>query len=530
VTSLRLAVRGLASRAGLSAALLVVAAFAVAVSAAGGIYLRAAGESLLTDTLAEAPPSSAGVGITLAVASAADVRKLDTAVAASRPVLPALRAPVSGLESRTPLQVTAPGLDYTRLASLASRSDLCDRLRLSEGRCPRFSSIEVPAEAAVSQALATSLRLRIGSRLRIIGYGVGTNPRQLVVVGIYSPNRGDPGWFGDDAVYFPTADPFANNPPAEAVFVDQRDVASAFGSGIDVVARRDLVTVPSRVRLRDAPDVPVAVASFQRAVKSAVPDATIQTSLPALVARAEAGRQALTVPVLLAAAQLGALALLILVVVAAMAAEARAGEIALAKLRGATRGQAFALATLELAIVVLVALPVGLAIGWAGTGMLARAQLAAATPVVVTPPAILAAIGAAGVALGAASVAGLSSIRRRVLDQWRHARSDHAGRRGILLDLVLGAVAVAALVNLRTAGIRRGGGVDALATLAPALAILTGALLVGRLLPVAAGAVVRATARSRGMALFIGARQVARRGGAALRVVIALAAAFGRSR
>ena len=39
-----------------------------------------------------------------------------------------------------------------------------------------------------------------------------------------------------------------------------------------------------------------------------------------------------------------------------------------------------------------------------------------------------------------------------------------------------------------------------LATLAPALAILTGALLVGRLLPAAAGAVVRATARSRGMA------------------------------
>ena len=527
MTSLRLALRGLVSRAGLSAALLVVAAFAVAVSAAGGIYLRAAGESLLTDTLAQAPPSSAGVGITLAVKSAAEVRRLDSAVASARPVLPALRAPVTGLESRTPLPVGAPGLDFTRMASLASRSDLCDHLRLSQGRCPRFSSVELPAEAAVSQALATSLRLDVGSRFEIVGYGLGTDPRQLTVVGIYAPSPGDRGWFGDDAVYFPVADPFANNPPAEAVFVDQRDVASSFGSGIDIVARRDLVTEPTRVRLRDAPNVPIAVASFQRALLEAAPDATIHTSLPALVARAQAGRQALTVPVLLAAVQLGALALLILVVVAAMAAEARAGEIALAKLRGATRGQAFALATLELALVALVALPAGLAIGWAGTGVLARAQLAASTPVVVTPPAILAAIGAALVALGAASVAGLSSIRRRVLDQWRHARSDQAGRRGVLLDLVLGAVAVAALVNLRSAGIRRGGGVDVLATLAPALAILTGALLVGRLLPVAAGAVVRATARSRGMALFIGARQVARRGGAALRVVIALAAAFG---
>jgi putative ABC transport system permease protein len=527
VTSLRLALRGLVSRAGLSASLLVVAAFAVAVSAAGAIYLRAAGESVLSDTLREAPPSSAGIVITQLVRSSADVRQLDRAVEAARPVLPALRAPVTGLESRTPQNVTAPGQSFSRQAPLASRADLCDHLRVTEGRCPRFRSLDLPAEAAVSQALATSLHLEVGSALQVTNFGAGTVPRRLQVAGIYAPNRSDPGWFGDDAVYFPVPEPFANNPPAEAVFLDQRDLAAALGGGIDIVARRDLATEVSRVRLRDTANVPVAAASFQRAVKRAMPDATLHTALPALVQRAESGRQALTVPVLLAAVELGGLALLILVVVAAMAAEARAAEIALAKLRGATRAQAFALATLELALVTLVALPAGLLLGWAGTGLLARAQLAAGTPVVVTPPAVLAAIGAAVVALAAASAAGFGSVRRRVLDQWRHARSDRAGRRGVLLDLVLAGVALAALANLRSAGIRRGGGVDVLATLAPALAILSGALLVGRLLPVAAGAVVRVTARSRGMALFIGARQVARRGGAALRVVIALAAAFG---
>jgi hypothetical protein len=237
MTSLRLALRGLFSRAGLSASLLVVAAFAVSVSAAGPIYLRSAGESVLSDTLGEAPPASAGVVITQLVRSTADVRQLDGAVGAARPALPALRDPVTGLESRTPQNVTAPGLDFSRQAPLASRSDLCDHLQVTERRCPSFRSLDVPAEAAVSQALASSLRLKVGSALEVTNFGAGTVPRRLQVAAVYAPNRSDPGWFGDDAVYFPATDPFANNPPAEAVFVDQRDLSAALGGGIDIVAR-----------------------------------------------------------------------------------------------------------------------------------------------------------------------------------------------------------------------------------------------------------------------------------------------------
>jgi putative ABC transport system permease protein len=87
---------------------------------------------------------------------------------------------------------------------------------------------------------------------------------------------------------------------------------------------------------------------------------------------------------------------------------------------------------------------------------------------------------------------------------------------------------VAALANLRASGIRQAtGGYDLLATLAPGLAVLAAALVVGRSLPLAAGWLVRLTGRSSGVATWVGARQVARRGGPALRVVIALAAAFG---
>jgi putative ABC transport system permease protein len=92
---------------------------------------------------------------------------------------------------------------------------------------------------------------------------------------------------------------------------------------------------------------------------------------------------------------------------------------------------------------------------------------------------------------------------------------------------VLLCVAAAALLNLRLGGVRHTGSYDPLAVLAPALVVLAGALVVGRLLPVAAKVLVRATTGSRRLAPFIGVRQVARRGGAALRVVVALAAAFG---
>ena len=85
MTSLRLALRGLAARLGLSLSLLVVTSFAVAMAGAGAIYLRAAGESVLQDTLRRAPPLASGIGVDQRVASRQDLRKLDTALRGAIP-------------------------------------------------------------------------------------------------------------------------------------------------------------------------------------------------------------------------------------------------------------------------------------------------------------------------------------------------------------------------------------------------------------------------------------------------------------
>ena len=528
MSTLRLALRGLWARAGLSAALLAVTTFAVGVGAAGAIYLRAAGESLLTQNLRTATSHTAGLHVSQVVADGKELRNLTESVAAAGPAVPALSPPVAGLETRTPVPLLAEG-GRPGSAYLASRDGLCARLVLDAGRCPAARPLGQPAEAALSRRAADWLGLAPGDRFQVEGFGAGAAGRGLVVAGVYTPTPRDQYWFGAQPAYFPPPPTGNELPPLDAVFLAGADLLPVIDNGsLDIRARFDHFVQPERLRLADTAAVPPALGKVAELLRINNPNAVVLTGLADLVAKAEADRQALTVPVLLADVQLASLALLILVVVAAMAAEARAGEVALAKVRGATTGQAFGLAVLELAAVAALALPAGIAVGWLGAYLLARSQLEAGIPVVVTPAAVAVALAATVVALGAASLASLGAVRRRILDQWRRGRSDRVGGRAVVLDVVLLGVAVAALANLRGSGTRQAtGGYDLLATLAPGLAVLAGALVVGRSLPLIAGWLVRLTGRSSGVATWVGARQVARRGGPALRVVIALAAAFG---
>jgi len=482
MSAVRLTLRGLRARAGLSASLLAVTTFAVGVGAAGAIYLRAAGESLLAQNLRSATSYTAGLHVSQVVADSGELRAITESVTVAGPAVPALARPVTGLETRTPVPFLAeggrPGNGY-----LASRSGLCARLALEAGRCPRARPLGLPAEAALSRRTADWLRLDLGDRFRAEGFGAGAAGRDLVVAGIYTPTPRDEFWFGAQAAYFPPPPTGNELPPLDVAFLANADLLPVVDNGLlDLRARFDHFVQPDRLRLADTGTVPAALAKVAEVLRINNPNATVLTGLAGLVAKAEADRQALTVPVLLADVQLASLALLILVVVAAMAAEARAGEVALAKVRGATTGQAFGLAVLELAAVAALAFPAGLAVGWLGAFLLARSQLQHGIPVAVTPAAVAVALAAT----------------------------------------------VVALANLRASGTRQAtGGYDVLATLAPGLAVLAAALVAGRSLPLAAGWLVRLTGSSPGLATYVGARQVARRGGPALRVVIALAAAFG---
>jgi len=96
-----LAVRALAARAGLTLALIALTAFAVGVAAAGAMYLRAAGESLLQDRLAATSPFSAGLLVERKVATSTEVEWLQHLLRHDpRLAVPALTRRCSGWRAR----------------------------------------------------------------------------------------------------------------------------------------------------------------------------------------------------------------------------------------------------------------------------------------------------------------------------------------------------------------------------------------------------------------------------------------------
>jgi len=69
------------------------------------------------------------------VADGRELRGLTQSVAVAGPAVPALAAPVAGLETRTPIELLAEG-GRPGSAYLASRDGICVRLVLEAGRCP----------------------------------------------------------------------------------------------------------------------------------------------------------------------------------------------------------------------------------------------------------------------------------------------------------------------------------------------------------------------------------------------------------
>ena len=289
MSTLRLALRGLLARAGLSAALLAVTTFAVGIGAAGAIYLRAAGESLLTQNLRSASSYTAGLHVSQVVADGRELRGLTQSVAAAGPAVPALAPPVTGLETRTPVSIRAEG-GRPGAAYLASRDGLCAHLALEEGRCPSARPLALPAEAALSRRAAEWFGLGIGDRFQAAGFGAGAAVRDLVVTAIYTPTPNDPYWFGAQPAYFPPP-PLGNElPPMDAVFLAGGDLLPALDNGtLDIRARFDHFIQPQRLRLADTAAVPPALGKVAEVLRINNPDAIVLSGLGDLVAQAEAG-------------------------------------------------------------------------------------------------------------------------------------------------------------------------------------------------------------------------------------------------
>ena len=220
-------------------------------------------------------------------------------------------------------------------------------------------------------------------------------------------------------------------------------------------------------------------------------------------------------------AQLVLVAWFVLFVIVGATMDERSSEIAIAKLRGLRLRSTTAYALSETALLLTLALPFGLLLGWAVDVALTRHLLAAGTEVQITPKVWLALLvawlGGAVAAYGATR----RTLRAPVLEQMRTV----SGRRGKLARSITVETTAVVLAVVGAYELHQGGS-DTLALLTPGALALAVGLLSVRVLPLLARSGVARTRRSPRVASFLAVRSLARRP-AGLRLVSLLIVAVG---
>ena len=419
---------------------------------------------------------------------------------------------------------------------LAYRPDYCAHLTIVSGVCPdRAGQVIVSErmlEAGWPWAIGTTLTLP-DEYARPLRGQPPTKPPTLTVVGTYRPeNTTESFWFGVD--YF-TAHPasFGDTAFADAIFCAKGEW-DALDAGTQVTFSFDRIVDPSRVRLADVDALRDQIGNLllvyngSADIGSQGSPLQLRTGMIAALDASVTERRTIDDEVLLVTLQLVVLALVVLFHVMSTTAEARANDLALAKLRGQNIRQLLRFGFGEPVAVLLSAIPCGIGLAWLAVYALARSSLAPGVEVGVTASAVGASLIPLAAGLLAAGLATRRILARPMLEQWRRSGTvpSSSARTALLLDVGAGLVAVALCGWFYAT---RGGAGDGRPTalLIPGLAAIGVALLGARLLPLAARRLVTPTRASRRIGLFLLVRAVARRTNAVrLGAVVAVAVAL----
>ncbi len=526
--SLTLALRALWFRRGVSLAVLLVAVVTVAAAAAGPLYLRAGGESVLRDAVSAPAP---------------DVTGLDVIVMGGTqdPVLEHARKAVaaSGVPHGYPRQILSlqvglkvPGIPPLNdgQTRLMWRDGACGHLLLVAGRCPTG-----PQDVLVSQRTQQATGRRLGQAFTgcttaPLGAAMcrvsGAEP-PLVIRGVYALPGPDAYWFNQP--YFDAQPGLGDGPDTlDTSFVSRAGI-NATGAAPELTelqADVQLVLDPTSLRLDGEGRLRAQLAGFRSALAAQPYQPTLLTNLPQVLDRADRDRADLSRSVLVVTLQLVGLAFVVLRLVVADASEARAGEVALAKLRGYRALPTLALGLLEPLLLLLLAVPVGLLVADAAVHLLSATVLVPGTPVVLRLPSVLSAAVAFAGGVLAALLAGRRVLTRPVLEQWRRTGEVGPRRARAVVELAVGAASAVVLVIVVAGGALRASAHGALALFVPLLLVVVVALLGVPVLPATCRALVRRTRASRHLGAFLAVRTVARRP-AGLRLAALLAVAVG---
>ncbi|MFE1579631.1 FtsX-like permease family protein [Streptomyces fradiae] len=393
-------------------------------------------------------------------------------------------------------------------------------VRFTAGRRPAAAAPGGVVEVAVPEAAAQRLGMRPGPRVLTLADRLGGPPVRVRVAGVYRPaDAADPYWRLDRLAG-------GRGVRADGAFTSYGPLLAdpaLFGSGR--VARQELgwVATASFGALRaDDVDGLRDAARRSRDHVAAQPllggDAAVRTSLPEALDRLERSLLVARATLLIVSVQLALLACYALMLVSRLLTAERDGETRLLLARGASRSRIAWLAALE---ALLLALPAAVCAPLLA-GPLARLTTERGLPagagprLDAGPDPVVWLTGPAVAVACAAAVAWPALTAARAADRGRARALPGPLRAGADLALVALAAVAYRQLERRTAGgdVLGGGGppgVDPLLLVAPALALLAGAVVTLRLLPPLARFAGRLAAAGRGLTAPLAGWQLSRR-------------------
>jgi FtsX-like permease family len=436
----------------------------------------------------------------------------------------------------------------TPLLQAAAMTAIRDHAVLVSGRWASAPARTAPAgrqgpiPAALPAAAAAILRLKVGDMLRLRDRVSGA-PVTFKVTGLFAERR----LSGTAASYWQLNSVPASGSVTAAGFTIYGPLLvdpAAFGAALPL-SGGTWVAQPDMASFTDS-DL-AAISTDVTALQASITDSPtlsglqLSTGLPAVLAETANNLAVARSLLAICALQLLVLTVAALLAVARLLATQREGETALLTARGATRWQLTRLTAAEVVPSCGVVAAVGAIAGiWLarllGNTLFSGATDAASVSLTATETwldALAAAVIVAVLAIGAMlfpvlrpGTATASRVRRG-----RQAAIASATRAGADLGLVL--LAVLAVWQLRrysavsTTANGFAANIDPVLVLAPALALAAGTAIMLRLLPAAARAGDRLSARGRGLTASLAgwqfSRQPLRQGGAALLLVMAVA-------
>jgi hypothetical protein len=482
-----------------AAFLALLGAVACTVAVAVPAYVAAAERAVIAAEVAAAGPAES----TITIRRSADTPEKRNDQSIER-LLPA-RIAMPGFESIYGARFdAAPAGDGPAGWYLTYRDKVCDHVSLESGRCPVGR-----AEVMIGVGTAAELDLSIGttvatSQIRWVPVDgdrvpvrVGP-PVPLTVVGIYRPTAPRAPYWGAHPPFI-GAEPF--QPTMEPLFAS-RGTLRLFQLEVPEEQTYDIVARPGALTAEWATRHPAEIARVDAAATELNADVTAGT-VP-LMARIEDSRAAVRSLVPWLVLPLVPLCWYVVLLAAASGADARRTELGQLALRGVPAGQRYWLAAAPDALAVLVGAPVGALLGPI-VGRLAAPGGAAGVPVDGAGRNAL--IAAAG-AVAAVLLAYRSALTTRAVDLLRRVPSVNGAWRTAAAEVSVAALAVFAIVEGRAGSAAPRGGLN---LLAPVLLVVLGALLAGRVLPLAARWIGRRALRQGRLSAALAGIELARR-------------------